>query len=55
MTGAERVLSTAVVGMLLTVFAACAYTGWHLLHTSARLREGDRLLLHGAAGSIGTM
>lgn len=38
-----------------TVFAACAYSAWHLIHTAGRVRPGETVLLHGGAGSIGTM
>ena len=38
-----------------TVFPVCAYSAWHVLHTAGRLRATDTVLLHGAAGSIGTM
>jgi NADPH2:quinone reductase len=38
-----------------TVFHTCAYSAWHVLHTAGRIQEGDHVLLHSAAGSIGTM
>jgi len=38
-----------------TVFHTCAYSAWHILHTAGRLRATDAVLLHSAAGSIGTM
>jgi NADPH2:quinone reductase len=38
-----------------TVFAVCAYSAWHILHTAAHVRAGETVLFHGAAGSIGTM
>ncbi len=38
-----------------TVFHTCAYSAWHVLHTAGRLRSGDRVLLHSAAGPIGIM
>ncbi len=38
-----------------TVFHTCVYSAWHILHTAGRVRQGDRVLLHSAAGAIGTM
>jgi len=38
-----------------TVFHTCVYSAWHVLHTAGRIRQGDHLLLHSAAGAIGTM
>jgi len=38
-----------------TVFHTCVYSSWHALHTAGRLREGDTVLLHSAAGAIGAM
>lgn len=38
-----------------TVFHTCVYSSWHVLHTAGRVREGDRVLLHSAAGAIGAM
>ena len=30
-------------------------TAWHLLRTSAQLREGERVVVHAAAGGVGTL
>lgn len=38
-----------------TVFHTCAYSAWHVLHTAGRLRPGEDVLLHSAAGPIGIM
>lgn len=38
-----------------TVFHTCVYSAWHVLHTAGRVREGDCVLLHSAAGAIGAM
>lgn len=38
-----------------TVFHTCVYSSWHALHTAGRIRSGDRVLLHSAAGAIGAM
>ena len=38
-----------------TVFHTCVYSSWHVLHTAGRVRDGDRVLLHSAAGAIGAM
>jgi len=38
-----------------TVFHTCVYSAWHVLHTASRVRAGDRVLLHSAAGAIGAM
>lgn len=38
-----------------TVFHTCVYSSWHVLHTAGRIREGDVVLLHSAAGAIGAM
>jgi len=38
-----------------TVFRTCVYSSWHVLHTAGRIRKGDRVLLHSAAGAIGAM
>jgi NADPH2:quinone reductase len=35
-----------------TVFQTCAYSAWHVLHTAGRLRAGDYVLLHSAAGGV---
>jgi len=36
-------------------YRGASFTAWHALHLSARLREGDRVLVHSAAGAIGIM
>jgi NADPH2:quinone reductase len=38
-----------------TVYHTCVYSAWHILHTAGRIRQGDHVLLHSAAGAIGTM
>jgi NADPH2:quinone reductase len=38
-----------------TVYHTCVYSSWHILHTAGRIRAGDTVLLHSAAGAIGTM
>ncbi len=38
-----------------TVFHTCVYSAWHALHTAGRVRKGDTVLLHSAAGAIGAM
>ncbi len=38
-----------------TVYHTCVYSAWHVLHTAGRIRPGDHVLLHSAAGAIGTM
>ncbi len=38
-----------------TVFHTCVYSSWHVLHTAGRIRSGDTVLLHSAAGAIGAM
>lgn len=38
-----------------TVFHTCVYSAWHVLHTAGRIREGDNVLLHSAAGAVGAM
>ena len=38
-----------------TIFHTCVYSAWHVLHTAGRVREGDIVLLHSAAGAIGAM
>jgi len=37
---------------LATVMPCAVYTPWHLIHTAARLRSGDTVLFHGAAGTV---
>jgi NADPH:quinone reductase-like Zn-dependent oxidoreductase len=36
-------------------YRGCTYTAWHALHLSARLQQGERVLIHSAAGAIGAM
>lgn len=38
-----------------TVFHTCVYSAWHVLHTAGRVRKGDVVLLHSAAGAVGAM
>ena len=38
-----------------TCFQTGTYSAWHLVHTVGRLRAGDSLLLHAAAGSVAIM
>jgi NADPH2:quinone reductase len=38
-----------------TVFQTCTYSAWHLIHTVGRIKAGDVVLLHAAAGSVATM
>ena len=40
---------------LAATFATCAPTSWHLVHSAARLREGMTLLVHSAAGAVGSL
>lgn len=40
---------------LAATFATCAATAWHLVHSAARLREGMTLLIHSAAGAVGSL
>jgi len=45
-------------GMSLKVGAAyrgCSATAWYALHASARIRAGDTVLVHSAAGAVGAM
>lgn len=37
------------------VWRGCTYTAWHALHRCARLRRGERVLVHSAAGAVGLM
>ena len=37
---------------LATVMPCAVYTPWHLIHTAARVRPGDSVLFHGAAGTV---
>jgi len=38
-----------------TAFSTGTYTAWHLVHTVGRVRPGDHVLLHAAAGSVAIM
>jgi NADPH2:quinone reductase len=38
-----------------TVFQVGTYSAWHVLHTAGRIRAGDHVLLHSAAGSVAVM
>lgn len=35
-----------------TCFQTSGYSAWHLIHTVGKIRAGDRVLLHAAAGSV---
>jgi NADPH2:quinone reductase len=37
------------------VYRGCTYTAWHALHKVGRLRAGERVLVHSAAGAVGCM
>lgn len=36
-------------------FPMTGFTAWHLLHTAAKLQPGETVLVHAAAGGVGTM
>jgi NADPH2:quinone reductase len=36
-------------------FTMTGFTAWHLLHTAAKIQPGDTVLVHAAAGGVGTM
>lgn len=36
-------------------FSTCAPTAWHLVHSAGRVRPGDVVLIHSAAGSVGAL
>jgi NADPH2:quinone reductase len=36
-------------------FPMTGFTAWHLVHTAARVQPGDTVLVHAAAGGVGTM
>lgn len=40
---------------LAATFATCAPTAWHLVHSAGRLQEGMTLLVHSAAGAVGSL
>jgi NADPH2:quinone reductase len=37
------------------VFATCAATSWHLVHSAARIAPGMTMLVHSAAGAVGSL
>jgi NADPH2:quinone reductase len=37
------------------VFATCAATSWHLVHSAARIAPGMTMLVHSAAGAVGAL
>jgi NADPH:quinone reductase len=54
----ERRLVAVPEGIDLAEAVALALDGvtaWQLLHRAARVRRGDRILVHGAAGGVGTL
>lgn len=38
-----------------TVYFTSTFTAWHMLHTMARVQEGDVVVVHSAAGAVGVM
>lgn len=38
-----------------SVFATCAATSWHLVHSAARLGSGMTAVIHSAAGAVGSL
>jgi NADPH:quinone reductase len=36
-------------------FPMTGFTAWHLVHTAAKVQPGDTVLVHAAAGGVGTM
>lgn len=38
-----------------TVYFTSTFTSWHMLHTMVRVQEGDVVVVHSAAGSVGVM
>lgn len=36
-------------------FPMTGFTAWHLLHTAAKVQPGETILVHAAAGGVGTM
>lgn len=36
-------------------FSTCAYTAWHLVNSALTLRSGDTLVVHSAAGAVGSL
>ncbi len=37
------------------VFATCGPTAWHLVHSAGRVKEGDVVVVHSAAGAVGAL
>lgn len=37
------------------VFATCAPTSWHLVHSAGKVRKGDIVVVHSAAGAVGAL
>ena len=50
MGGARRRQRRAALALVLQ-----GTTAWHLLRTSAQLREGESVVVHAAAGGVGTL
>ena len=40
---------------LATIFSTCAYTSWLLVHTAGRVRPGQTVVIHSAAGAVGAL
>ena len=38
-----------------TVYFTSTFTAWHMLHTMAKVEEGDSVVIHSAAGAVGVM
>jgi NADPH2:quinone reductase len=36
-------------------FSTCAPTSWHLVHSAGRVRRGDVVVIHSAAGAVGAL
>lgn len=36
-------------------FSTCAYTAWLLVHSAAKLKEGQSIAIHSAAGAVGAL
>lgn len=37
------------------VYSTCAYTAWLLIHSAAKLKSGQSIAIHSAAGAVGAM
>jgi len=37
------------------VFSTCAYTAWLLIHSAAKLKSGQSIAIHSAAGAVGAL